>query len=204
MFESPAGATPLTDDDIAGLIPGFLSTREDLNRVEAENIARARIEMMRQRKKFLNRDFLLTDDALKRVHRLMFGDVWKWAGKYRTHMTNIGVMPEQISFRVRDLLLNTQEMIKYIDLDNQESCDALALRFHWDLVRIHPFPNGNGRHARLMADLLAESFGQKAFSWGSEDLVDAGEMRDAYIAALRKADETRGDVSDLLTFSRHQ
>lgn len=78
--------------------------------------------------------------------------------------------------------------------------DKIAVRFHHRLVFIHPFPNGNGRHARLMADLLVERLGQPRFTWGSRSLIDASETRQRYIAALQAADAS--DYAPLLAFAR--
>lgn len=202
IFEMPTGSTPLSDDDTTGLIPTYLSTRDDLNLVEAENIAHARTMLFKRSSRYRDIDVLLDDYTLRDIHRMMFGDVWKWAGTYRVRLTNIGIMPDQIPMAVRNLLLDTKELIKHCDRNNTESCDCLAMRFHWRLVSIHPFPNGNGRHARLMADLLIQSLGHPAFDWGPRDLVDADAMRDAYISALYDADDTGGDVSKLVSFAR--
>lgn len=200
MFEIPLGATSLTDEDMAGLLPNYLSTRADLNLVEAENISKAKRAFRRSVKKYSDIEFLLSEPSVREVHKMMYGDVWKWAGVYRSHTTNIGVPPEQIREQLINLLLNTEERVKYCPKD-QVSRDELAIRFHWELVSIHPFPNGNGRHSRQMADLLIEAMGYPAFSWGRLDLVDANTMRNRYIEALRKADAT-ADVIDLLEFAR--
>ena len=83
----------------------------------------------------------------------------------------------------------------------QDVVDLIAIRFHHRLVSIHPFPNGNGRHARLIADVLIEQLGAPRFSWGgSSSLVKASALRQQYIAALQRAD--RGDASALLAFAR--
>jgi Fic-DOC domain mobile mystery protein B len=204
MFETPIGATPLTDEDLTGLIPTYLSTRADLNQVEADNIAKARTRFLLQQNKYRNLEILLDDITVRAIHREKYGDVWKWAGTYRNHMTNIGIMPEQIPIKTRELLLNTQESLRYCDRNDQIVCDVLALRFHWKLVSIHPFPNGNGRHARMMADLLVQSLGYPSFEWGPEDMVNIGEVRFSYIAALRRADETNGEMEDLFRFARRK
>ncbi|MCL2024382.1 MAG: Fic family protein, partial [Coriobacteriia bacterium] len=97
----------------------------------------------------------------------------------------------------------TGEQLKHCIKDDERACDELALRFHWNLVYIHLFPNGNGRHARMMADLLAQALGRPPFTWGLHNLAEEGEARSAYLAALRKADKTSGDVEDLLMLARH-
>jgi len=202
MFETPVGATPLDHEDIAGLIPTYLSTRDDLNVVEAENIMKAHTKFLTHASRYHDADFLLQESTIRSIHKDMYGDVWSWAGAFRSRMTNIGVRSEQIPEMLRNLLLNTLEQIKHLDRNNQDACDELAIRFHWNLVRIHPFPNGNGRHARMMADLLIQSFSYPPFTWGSQDLVDESKSRATYLTALRKADSTMGDVDDLVRFAR--
>jgi len=84
---------------------------------------------------------------------------------------------------------------------NAYPADEIAARFHHRLTAIHPFPNGNGRHARLMTDIiLVHLLGQPRFSWGSGNLVTAGDCRKQYIEALRAAD--RLDYGPLLVFVR--
>jgi Fic-DOC domain mobile mystery protein B len=79
--------------------------------------------------------------------------------------------------------------------------DEIAARFHHRLVSIHLFANGNGRHARLMADILLETmFHRRPFTWGSANLITAGEDRKRYIESLVAAD--RGDYASLLEFVR--
>jgi len=78
--------------------------------------------------------------------------------------------------------------------------DQIAVRFHHQLVLIHLFPNGNGRHARLIADLIATKLGRPAFTWGSANLVNEGEARATYLEAIRAADD--GDLQPLLKFAR--
>lgn len=199
---TPKGTEPLTPEDLEGLIPSYLSTKEDLNLAEAENIAKAHIRFRKDRKRYANLEVLLDDMTLRAIHKEMFGDVWAWAGSYRRRMTNIGVMPEQVPMRTRELCLNTLAMAEFCDRNNTQSCDELACRFHWELVRIHPFLNGNGRHARMVADLFAMALGRPAFTWGSNNAASVNTARATYLAAIQKANETRGDVTDLTTFAR--
>jgi fido (protein-threonine AMPylation protein) len=78
--------------------------------------------------------------------------------------------------------------------------DEIGVRFHHRLVFIHPFPQGNGRHARLAADLLIVSLGNTRFSWGSANLVEPAGARASYIRALRSADGH--EIEPLLSFAR--
>lgn len=128
----------------------------------------------------------------------MFGDVWKWAGDYRRTDKNIGVSWLQVEGQVVELLRNVTAWIGGEDL--AWPVDEIGARFHHQLVAIHPFPNGNGRHSRASADLLIVALGSVPFSWGRESLADTGNVRSRYVAALRAAD--RYDLSLLLKFVR--
>jgi Fic-DOC domain mobile mystery protein B len=190
LFEEPDDATPLTPEERRELIPAHIAYRSELNAAEQENIARAQDWALGRR-----RD-LLTEKFIKDLHRRMLGDVWRWAGKFRTTERNLGIPFYEIPVAVRQLLDDTKTWIEY----KSYSPDEIAVRFHHRLVAIHPFPNGNGRHARLMADLLVMSLGGERLSWGSANLQDAGDVRRRYIAALQAADNH--DIGPLLAFAR--
>lgn len=186
----PEGATPLDPDAAAGLIPG-LSTQGELNEFEERNILQADRWAMKSRK--LRRRFP-NAEALRELHRRMFDQTWKWAGQYRHTDTNIGVPWQQITTAVYTLCDDIGYQIEHGIYDWLER----AARFHHRLVAIHPFPNGNGRHARLATDLLLVQHGQARFTWGSQSLIANGEARSAYIAALREADA--GYIDPLIAF----
>jgi Fic-DOC domain mobile mystery protein B len=190
LFEEPDDATPLTPDEKKGLIPSDITYRRELNRAEQENIARAQDWALSRRRQ------LLTEKFIKDLHRRMFGDVWRWAGNFRTTERNIGITFYQIPMALRDLLADAKAWIEH----SAYAADEIAIRFHHRLVQIHPFPNGNGRHSRLMADLLIMRLGGERFTWGSANLQDASEVRKRYIAALKAADNH--DLGPLLAFSR--
>lgn len=191
-FSYPEGATPLDPDTIAGLIP-HLALQAELNEFEARNILLGERWVLRARGE--NRDILLLT-TLRKLHSHMFNLTWRWAGEFRRVETNIGVPCHQIPMRLEQLCGNMRYQVE----NHVFPWDELAARFHHELVSIHPFPNGNGRHARLAADLLLLRNGQPRFSWGSHSLVESGNAREAYIAALRLAD--RGDYESLLQFVR--
>jgi Fic-DOC domain mobile mystery protein B len=185
------GATNVTPEERAELIPTWIVTRDDLNRAERANIA-AGLRWAR-RGRFDPLDPL----SLFTLHRRMFGDVWRWAGKPRDSEKNIGVADW---WRVREHLhMLTGDIAAQVAADARPP-DDIAIEFHHRLVSIHVFPNGNGRHARLSADLLAERLGRPPFTWGRADLVDPGDARAAYIAALKAAD--RFDLGPLIAFAR--
>jgi Fic-DOC domain mobile mystery protein B len=199
--EDPDGATPLDEEQRAGLIPAYIATRAELNEAEADNILAARLKWRKrataQGARRLGPDQLLDHVAVRDLHRDMYGQVWAWAGQFRQRDTNIGIafwkVPEAVSNLVEDARYWFAE-------PNPTSVDTAAARFHHKLVEIHPFPNGNGRHARELADLLLLAHGEAPFTWGRIDLVDAGDTRRAYIRALQAADF--GDYAELQAFVR--
>ncbi|HXM44410.1 MAG TPA: mobile mystery protein B [Bryobacteraceae bacterium] len=138
----------------------------------------------------------LNEKFVKGLHRRMFGDVWRWAGEFRTSERNLGIAFYKIPVALRQLLDETKAWIGY----ESYPADEIAVRFHHRLVQIHPFPNGNGRLSRLMADLLVIRLGGERFSWGSASMRGAGGVRQRYIAALRAADNH--DIGLLLAFAR--
>jgi Fic-DOC domain mobile mystery protein B len=191
VFEEPDGATPLTPEERRDLIPAHIAYRRELNEAEQENIARAQEWALSRRR----RD-LLSEKFIRDLHKRMLGDVWRWAGKFRTSQRNIGMDYWLIPVELRQLLDDGKAWIEF----GTYPADEIAVRLHHRLVLIHPFPNGNGRHARLVADLLVMQLGRERFSWGRESLRNPGAARARYIEALRAADNH--DISRLLTFAR--
>ncbi|MBI4923888.1 MAG: mobile mystery protein B [Devosia nanyangense] len=185
------GATPLDPDTLAGLKPTYLSNQAELDAAEEANILRALNWAGRER----GRDLLRLDYVLQ-LHRRMFGDVWTWAGTWRRRQTNIGVAPATIPERTQALLSDARYWLANTTYDP----DELAVRLHHQMVFIHPFANGNGRHTRLLADLLVASLNRPVFSWGGRSLSAPGELRRSYIDALQRADH--GDIVPLLAFAR--
>jgi Fic-DOC domain mobile mystery protein B len=192
----PSGATPIEQEDLAGLTPDFVATRADLNQVEFENITKA-LAWARRQASSLGPDGVLQYGFMMSLHRRMFGEVWRWAGTQRRRVTNIGVEPSLIGTQTQLLLHDA----RYWHEHGTFPCDELAARIHCRLVSIHPFPNGNGRCTRLMADLYRISTGADPFPWGGATLDVNGSDRAAYIAALVKAAST-DDYRDLLRFAR--
>lgn len=190
----PAGATPLTEEERRQLKPPHIATRSDLNEWEQANITEAYDWAHSSRRR--GRPPLLTDAYARKLHKRMFDKTWKWAGQYRTTERNIGIPPWQIAEQVRILCDNTQYQIDHTGVDP----DRLAAGFHHRLVQIHPFPNGNGRHARLMTDVLLTSLGGEPLTWGGRNLDSAGGARQRYLDALRAADH--GNIDLLVQFVR--
>jgi Fic-DOC domain mobile mystery protein B len=191
LFESDDEAnTPLTTEECEGLIPSYITLRHELNEAEQTNISDAQSWAESRRRDVLDRNFL------NELHRRMFGDVWRWAGQYRTTPRNIGIEAYQILPEVQQAIDDARYWVEHATY----SPDEIAVRFSHRLVSIHPYPNGNGRFSRLVGDLLARKLGTPPFTWGRANLVDAGNTRVQYVAALRAADDK--NIQPLLTFSR--
>jgi Fic-DOC domain mobile mystery protein B len=188
----PEGATPLDAAALEGLLPA-VTTQGELNEFEAANVADATLWATRSRT--VRRD-LLTASVLKGLHRRMFDRTWSWAGTFRTSGTNIGVPWAEISVDIKNLC----DDVAYQETNGVYLSEEMAVRFHHRLVVIHPFPNGNGRHARLAADILMRRRGGKPFGWGSASLVRDGAARKEYLAALKEADG--GKLERLISFAR--
>ncbi|MBI1882753.1 MAG: mobile mystery protein B [Chlamydiae bacterium] len=189
----PPGATPLEPDEIEGLKIHPITTREELNRFEQDNINDALQWLANCRRN----DEILTEKFIKTLHKKMFGKVWRWAGNYRRSGKNIGVNWTQFPFHLHNLLNDVRYWIE----GKTYPPDEIAVRFHHRLVAIHLFVNGNGRHARLMTDLLLERIlKQKPFTWNINNLNTEKDVRNFYITALQKADKE--DYSMLLEFIR--
>lgn len=186
------GQTPINEEEKYGLkLP--LSTQSELDQVEQANIEAALLWLVGRK---LTAQKALDERFLKQLHKRMFGDVWSWAGKFRQIEKNIGVRWIMIGREVKVLC---DDALYWINHDTYVPSE-IALRFKHRLVSIHCFPNGNGRHSRVMADvLMANVFGQEEFSWQGEGLVEASAQRLAYIKALRAADQ--GDIGPLVDFA---
>jgi Fic-DOC domain mobile mystery protein B len=191
-FEYPEGATPIDPDEAQGLLLPHIRTRAELDRWEQENITEAEEAVFRRRQKDV-----LTEKYVRTLHKKMFGTVWRWAGEFRRSQKNIGIDWMQVPVSLRQLFDEVNGWLEY----GAYPPDEIAARFHHRLVAIHPFSNGNGRHARLMADIvLVHLLGRERFSWGQENLINAGDCRRRYIEALRSAD--LHDYGPLLAFVR--
>lgn len=183
-------ATPLSEEEREGLIPSYITLRGELNEAEQANILEAQEWAFGRKRNVLDERFL------NNLHRRMFGNVWRWGGQYRRTGKNVGVDAYRIPLELRQLIDDCQFWIEH----ETYAPDEISARFHHRLVWIHPYPNGNGRHARLATDLLLRTLGREPFSWGSANLVDPSQTRAQYVAALRDAD--RHDFQMLLAFVR--
>lgn len=188
--EDDEANTPLTEEERDQLIPTYITLRRELNEAEQINISSAMKRLSTRKRDVMN------DQFLRDLHKRMFDQVWRWAGTYRTTPRNIGIEAYRIPTEVRQLVDDVRFQVEH----ETYPPDEIAVRFSHRLVSVHPFPNGNGRHSRLAADLLAVQLGQRHFSWGRINLVDPGETHKAYITALRSADQH--DIQALMDFAR--
>jgi len=188
-IEYPEGATPLDPDELEGLKFKHVTTRGQLDHLEQGNIQNGLLWLQRHK----GAD-ILNEAFIRALHQRLFGEVWTWAGTFRRTEKNIGVDPVQIGVELRKLLDDAQFWVVHETYDPYE----IAVRLHHRLVYIHLFPNGNGRHARIVADaLLTKVFQQAVIDWaGGYDLQAMNQRRAHYIKALRAADG--GDLDPLL------
>jgi Fic-DOC domain mobile mystery protein B len=194
LFREADGGTTLTHEEREGLLQTWITYRHELNEAEQANILKASAWGHRRRRS--SAGDLLIESYAKSLHERMLGEVWSWAGTYRRSNRNIGIEAHRIPV---DMPMMFDDVKFWIEHRTYPS-DDIAVRLHHRLVAIHPFPNGNGRHARLMADLLIERLGGPAFGWGGDTLATVSELRARYIAALRRADDH--DLAPLLAFAR--
>ena len=189
------GQTPLDEDEKEGLKIKTITTQGELDEFEQLNIEKA-VEWTINAN--LKPEKILTEKFIKDLHKKMFGDVWKWAGEFRKSEKNIGISWTQIGIELKNLLDDTKYWIE----NKTYSPDEIAIRFKHRIVSIHCFPNGNGRHSRMMADIIIESiFEKEIFTWHQSNMVKADKTRKKYINALREADN--GSVKPLIEFAKN-
>lgn len=192
MYEE--GQTPLNEEEKEGLLLKSITTNGELNEQEQLNIEKA-IEWIIGLK--LKKDRILTEAFIKTLHKKMLGKVWRWAGEFRKSEKNIGAKWINNPVDLRTLLDDTNFWIE----NKTFSPDEIAIRFKHRLVSIHCFPNGNGRHSRIMADIIIESvFEETIFSWNQSNMIKANETRAEYINSIREAD--KGKIDSLIRFAR--
>lgn len=193
-LEYKEGQTPLEESEKQGLLIKSITTHGELDEFEQLNIENAVIWVIQNK---FAADKILSEEFIMLLHKRMFSDVWSWAGQFRQTEKNLGVGWIHIAPSLKYLL----DDIKYWINQNTYSDDEITIRFKHRLVNIHCFPNGNGRHSRLMADIIITSIFQKEiFSWGSSNLVKSGNVRKRYISAIREADHE--NYLPLIEFAR--
>jgi len=193
-LDAAEGQTPLDDDERDGLRIVSITTRGELDEFEQLGVEQAVACSMKRR---FTIDPILTEEFVKEVHRRMFSEIWTWAGEFRSTNKNLGVDAYEIRQELKKLL---DDCLYWVN-QNTFPPDEIAVRFGHRMVCIHPFANGNGRHSRLITDILVHhGLGRPYFTWGSVRLTSPGSARSAYLQALREAD--RNNVAPLLLFAR--
>ena len=194
-FDYKDGQTPLDEEEKEGLKMKSITTQGELDEFEQLNIEKA-VEWTVHTK--LKPEKILTEKFVKDLHKRMYRDVWKWAGEFRKTEKNIAIPWTQIGIELKNLLDDTKYWIENETFSPEET----AIRFKHPIVSIHCFPNGNGRHSRMMADIIMESiFGNKIYSWNQSNMVKANKTRNQYIKALREADN--GNFKQLIEFAKN-
>jgi Fic-DOC domain mobile mystery protein B len=194
-FDYKDGQTPLEEEEKDGLKIKSITTQGELDEFEQLNIEKAVEWTIHTNLKPKN---ILTEKFIKDLHKKMYDDVWKWAGEFRRTEKNIGIPWTKIGLELKNLLDDTKYWIE----NKTFSPEEIAIRFKHRIVSIHCFPNGNGRHSRMMADIIMESiFGNEIFSWCQSNMVKANEIRKEYINALKEADN--GNVKPLIEFAKN-
>ena len=188
------GQTPLDTEEKEGLRIGAITTQQELNEFEQFNIEKAMLWVLKSK---LKKDKILTEKFVKDLHRRMYNDVWKWAGEFRKSNKNIGIEWTQTRVQLMNLLDDANFWIDNATFSPEE----IAIRFKHRIVSIHCFPNGNGRHSRLMADIIIEKlFGMPVFNWHSSNMINADDTRKKYINCLKEADN--GNIESLIEFAK--
>lgn len=189
------GQTPLDEDEKEGLKIKSITTQGELDEFEQLNIEKA-VEWTIHAN--LKQERILTEKFIKNLHKKMYGDVWKWAGHFRKSNKNIGIEWTRIGIELKTLL----DDINFWINNNTYSPEEISIRFKHRIVAIHCFPNGNGRHSRMIADVIMEYvFGLDIFPWNQSSMVKASDTRKKYITALRRADQ--GDITELIKFAKN-
>jgi Fic-DOC domain mobile mystery protein B len=191
-----AGQTPLEEEERDGLKILTINCLSELDEFEQKNIEEAIAWTMG---KTYTIQKLISTSFIRTLHKKMYGHVWNWGGQFRKSEKNIGIPAWQVPTALKMLL---DDVLFWIDHKTYPE-DEIAIRFKHRLVSIHCFSNGNGRHSRLMADLISEKiFHQPVFTWGrsSSNLQDKEQIRKQYLRALKMAD--KGKYSELIDFSR--
>ena len=189
------GQTPLSEEEMEGLLIPSITTKGELDEFEQLNIQKA-VEWYLIRKKF-KADQILSEEFILEVHKRMLNEVWAWAGQLRQSEKTIGIPWHQVPIRLRQLIGDCKYWIEH----KTHSDEEIAIRFKHELVAIHLFPNGNGRHSRLMGDIVMKHiFNKPRFTWGQKNFVNKGNTRDRYIKNLKEGD--KGEFNNLIQFAQ--
>ena len=187
-------ATPL--DDISGLkLPSSrVYTLKEVYEAEANNIALATLKYLSAPPSKKIAPF--TYEWLQQLHYEMFGNVWEWAGKFRSCELSIGIKAYQVPTALKELA----DDIAFWDKHKTYDIYEVAARLHHRAVQIHPFQNGNGRWSRMLANIYLRQNGSMPVKWQENLLSKENTKRDEYIQALKNADS--GNYAKLIAMHR--
>ncbi len=172
-LHSDEGQTPLDEEEKEGLLLESVTTRGELDQVEQRNIEEAIRWTIERRRRFAAAE-ILTEGFMKLLHKRMFASVWQWGGSFRNSNKNLGVDKHQIGIELRMLLDDCKYWLEHVTYSH----DEIAVRFKHRIGSIHCFSNGNGRHSRLIADIIIEKiFGREVIYLGKSKL-DQGRRRE--------------------------
>jgi Fic-DOC domain mobile mystery protein B len=179
------GETPI--DDISGLKRKDVRNRRQLAVAEAENVRKVIVKYLAGKP---NRKMAPFDVSWSlKLHKEMFGEVWNWAGQLRQVDLNIGVAWNQVAVALKDL---------FDDLafwkDHWPDLIEQSAYLHHRAVRIHPFLNGNGRWARMLANIWLALHDHPITFWPEQTIGTVSTIRDEYLDAIRSADEGHMDA----------
>ena len=180
-------------DDLSGLVIDVKS-RKELNIAESANNSKAHAHYLLFMKPTSRRN-LFTHESLFQIHKDMFGEVWSWAGEKRKTEKNLGTPPARIGSEVDRFLHDLHQWEK----SGMEAFE-IVVRTHHRLVQIHPFENGNGRWARLAANIYLHRKKLPVIQWPSDEKLIKEVFKPRYLAALKKADH--GNYDELLALHR--
>ena len=179
-FNDRKGNTVLSNSELRGLLLNHITVMRELDEAEQVNINEGLLWLATQK----NKDFL-DEMFMKKLHKKLFGKVWKWAGKYRKSEKNIGID----AYKVPTEMMKLIEDVNYWVENNSYEVSELIARFHHRLVWVHPFPNGNGRFSRIFTNYLCKRYKLKMPEWQGH--LNPHLRRKLYIKALQQADQKK-------------
>lgn len=188
------GQTPLDEDEKDGLLISTIATREELDEFEQQNIEEAIQWVLAQS---LKAKTIFTEQFIRNLHKRMYRNVWRQAGDFRKTNKNLGIDKWLIPTALKALLDGALYWVEH----DTFTPDEIAVYFKHRIVSIHRFPNGNGRHSRLIADVIVDKiYKLPVFSWGTDNLVQQTDTRTKYLTAVKEADKS--NFESLLSFAR--
>jgi cell filamentation protein len=158
---------------------GFTSVRE-LERRESAALLIATQQIIDETRV----DQRFTAGDICRMHQLWLGEIYEWAGEYRGVNIAKGAFMFAAAIQIPRLMrdLESGPLGEYTPCSfNTTAAQAAALAIvHTELIPIHPFRDGNGRCARLLAVLMGLQAGLPALDFGGI----RGAKKREYIAAV--------------------